>query len=214
MDYRKGPVMYARAVCLLIAQPRTTAELTAALGVSASTAAKFVRVMHQRGLIHIERWRPPAYRGDHAAVYAFGPGEDAPALGRSCKRPQPLARPYADTIAFAELARAIIEAPRTTHEMVEQSGLTLGTVGRVVAVLRAEEQRALRIVEWDRSRKAPMPAYGFGIGPDAARPPPMTARQLNRRYRERRKVRDMFRPLHIAIAGNDPSFTHQRGIAA
>lgn len=204
--------MYARAVCALVHQPRTVIELAEALGVFINTASAFIRVMHQRGLVHVDHWRPPACRGFHMPVYAFGPGPDAPVLGRSCRLPKPLLRPFAGMIAFAEMVQAMLREPCTPHDMREQSGLAMGTIYRVIRVMRDEDNRALRITDWDclQARKLPLPAYQIGVGPDARRPQPLTTKQVNRRYRERCKEREVFQPLAAALAANNSIFNLAR----
>lgn len=207
--YTKGSVMYARAVCMLAERPHTVTELAARLGVFRSTAANFVRVMHQRRLAHIALWRPPGQlRGDRPAAYAFGPGVDAPVEGRCCKRPRVLRRPFVGMIAFAELVQALLDGPCTPHDMVRASGLGISTMYRIINVLRNEESRVIFVAEWDRvqTRRLPLPAYQFGNCPDAKRPPRMSMKQVNKRYRERRKEASAYQALAAVMAANANNF--------
>ncbi len=57
--------------------PMTVPEIREHLGMSDSTAKKYIRRMHERGMIHIDGWRARKGGGTPAAEYLAGPGKDS-----------------------------------------------------------------------------------------------------------------------------------------
>jgi hypothetical protein len=62
---------------VIAALPATRADVAAKLGMSVPTAVRRVRRLHERKLVHVERWEPAAAPGPWQALYAPGPGLDA-----------------------------------------------------------------------------------------------------------------------------------------
>lgn len=62
---------------ILAAMPGMRAELQRRTGLARPTVAKTVADLHAAGACHIERWADIGH-GPYFAVYAAGPGQDAP----------------------------------------------------------------------------------------------------------------------------------------
>lgn len=69
---------------------------------------------------------------------------------------------------------------RTTREICEQSGLTMGSTRDVLRLLR--KSRDIHVVDWAREPTAPI--FAWGTGEDASRPEPTPMQE----YRNRRRA--------------------------
>ncbi len=59
-------------------RPMNCWDLAGAVHCHVRTAARVLMDMHKAGLVHVKEWQ--RRQGAHLALYAFGPGEDAPRL--------------------------------------------------------------------------------------------------------------------------------------
>ena len=59
-------------------RPMNCWDLAAAVHCHVRTAARVLSDMHKAGQLHVKEWQRS--QGKHLALYAFGPGEDAPRL--------------------------------------------------------------------------------------------------------------------------------------
>ena len=66
------------AYAALQSKPMNCWDMAAAVHCHVRTSARVLREMHENGLAHVQSWQRS--QGVHLAVYAFGPGEDAPKL--------------------------------------------------------------------------------------------------------------------------------------
>lgn len=57
--------------------PMTVPEIRECLGMADSTAKKYIRRLHERGMIHIDGWRARKGGGTPAAEYLAGTGKDS-----------------------------------------------------------------------------------------------------------------------------------------
>lgn len=66
------------AYSVLQSRPMNCWDVAASVHCHVRTASRVLKEMHANGLIHVKEWQRS--QGVHLAVYAFGPGEDAPKL--------------------------------------------------------------------------------------------------------------------------------------
>jgi predicted transcriptional regulator len=67
----------AGMIAFLMAKPRTKPQLAKLIGVSRDTAGGWLNALHAEGCVHIKGYVLTRSNGYRAAVYAWGPGEDA-----------------------------------------------------------------------------------------------------------------------------------------
>lgn len=83
------------------------------------------------------------------------------------------------------LRQKVIDAmPGTRAELTKKAGVGSATVGKWLAILRAE--KVVRVGSWRRSRKgAKRPVFVLGSAPDAKEPKTYTWREIDARFKKR-----------------------------
>ena len=99
-----------------------------------------------------------------------------------------------NAIAFSKLMRCLHDGPHTLRELVQETGLTRGTVSLYVHALRRE--KLVRIAGWDTDSigRTCLPAFAIGSEPDARRVK-MSRKESNARYRASVAMKTLCRAL-------------------
>ena len=92
-----------------------------------------------------------------------------------------------NAIAFAQLVLALIDGEYTTREMVDFTGLTIGTVRKYINALH--KAHAVYISGWDQDDCGRYRAAQYTIGNevDKLRPKPASQKQKSARWRAKLK---------------------------
>ena len=104
-------------------------------------------------------------------------------------RRQAVARP--GHIAVSKMMAHLFEGGAGLYELADHSGLCLHTVRAYIRQMRKE--RVVYICGWDEDSagRATIPTYCIGRQPDAKRLAPQSRAEAARKWRARRKQRDM-----------------------
>lgn len=198
---RIGMPGYA-AVLAEFSVPRTTRQAQDASGIGHTSAERIVSSLYVLGLIHVAGWSM-APGCPTLPMFAAGSGKDAdiPATrpnGRPVDgvRMMTRSRPTAHLIAFKSLIDAI-SSPASRVEVCQATGLHGITVRNTLNALVKHRLAHVAMWQWRDHGGPPLQQYQMGAGKNAPRPAPMTKRQVQLRYLERKRSADVFRPLAI-----------------
>lgn len=187
---RLGLVGYAHLAALLVQQPSSVLGLMHRGRLGSHVAAyRFIGTLHALGYAHMAGWELPPGLGPRA-VWAFGPGQDAPPPTR-----RPNGRPVEavrlpkrqvcpGVLHFVQVLKTL-EEPVSIPELIERTGLDRGPLTDCARVLVALELAHVPLWNLREQGGAPVPCYQLGRGRNA----PMPARVLVREQRELRMAR-------------------------
>lgn len=202
--WHRGQQGYVAAMILLSQRDWMIGRLAKKMRTQEVSIRRFLRAMRQFGMAHVCAWKPPVKKGYHRSVWRFGPGVDAPAPTAA---PRLSDEPVlgVEVVAFAEFMRALMAGGAAVHDLGEASGMTKQTCARMLKILH--DAGAVHISGWDRTRHIPAPAYTWGPGVDARRPPPQAKKIIWRRHDAKRRARlQQERILNALAASNAPTF--------
>lgn len=193
-----------RLAAALRAQPASISAFRDAHGLSYCGAYGAIGSLYALRMAHISGWllRP---RCRPVAVYAFGPGVDAPCPARTLNGRRsrggetPEAKsPSSTMVALVYAMRAIQDQPHTREELSEITGLHRRPC---VLMLKAMVENGFaHVAGWDHPLTGgPRPTYGAGRKAPAKRPRRESKKAVNARYWQRRKERQQFAALHQAF---------------
>ena len=164
--------------------PLSVADIArfAFLGTSTLSGGGYIRRMRDAGQIHIGGWQKNS-NGFSTPLYKAGEGVDLP---------RPKFRDMdRDSIGMAKIVSALRQyGPMTYRQLALATGLSHNTIknGRYMDALLT--QKRVHVTEWHRNTSGPMSAiYADGRGRNAPSPAPMSRAEINRRLRERQRVR-------------------------
>lgn len=160
----KGTVGCATLVANL---PATSEQVAHKVGCAwKHVVARAMSDMHRLGLVYRYAVIYNGPKRTACSVWAFGRSASVPLPAR---RAEAKARPSTSAISFAALVRAMYAGPKSTADLVRETGLDKGSVLRVLRVLKAAG--LTHVAEWQRRHGAPIPRYAMGRNmPDAAKP--------------------------------------------
>jgi hypothetical protein len=204
---RFGIQGYARLFAVVFNQPTDAAGLVDRGLIGAAAARNFMANLHDFGMVRILRWAARPGR-PFAPVYTAKPGPDATMPERRpsgklarCPStpPRPDGRDTVELMLFFRLYEALL-APVTAMEIGEETEITILTVRQTLKALH--EARVIHIAEWfwRQGGGEPVARYMWGREPDALRPCALSKVEKQRRYRERRHMRDLVPTLPDAFA--------------
>lgn len=193
---RLGMLGYVRLLACLN-KPTTRSHLVASGEAGRTAACRFLKACHARGHIHIFGWEILP-RCLPKPIYRYGPGTDAPyPTHRPNGKPvnsSPIERSpapiFPELRAFLDLLDALADSPLTHEELVEETGVSIMCVRKVVKALRCGDSRMARIATWRPSRSLygrPVAAFSLGTAKDAKKPIKSRA-QINRDYLARKEA--------------------------
>lgn len=188
---RLGMSGYVR---ILAALPGTAEQVQQTTGLCESTVRLLLREFRQLRIIHCSATAPGRLRSAPVNVWAFGDGQ-APA---GVQFREVKSRPRAQSIAFGSLVRCLRE-PHTMTELSEETGLHLASVRRTVAALR--KAGLSHVAEWQQRHGTPSRRHVMGAGKDAARPRPLTRKQINAKHNQRVHGRQRMASMLHRMAG-------------
>jgi FaeA-like protein len=205
-NIKRGMLVYVSAVSSMLQGPKTVREMADECGMRRTPNMRMaVAELFDAGLAHIAGWKPASrHGGSPPALWAFGPGPDiAPTLSggrvtakKKCVRPEML--------AFIEAIRTINGARATTREISEASGMSMHQAQSFIRALR--KGRAVHIAAWEYAGYTRAAVYTLGRGENARRPDRTDKREIEARYYEKRRAREIQQRMLSAIAGNAPTF--------
>lgn len=187
---------YGRLMVTLDAQPMTRESLADVLHASPNVIGSLLRQMHGRGL-RVGSWEKSNH-GPMRAVWAVGSDPDAACEGYCRTPPYDQARPEA--AAFMAVLHRLQSEPSTARELQECSGLSPGTVRKLLASIRP----LIYVHSWDRNSHIPVQCWFWGKHRDADRPKRQPAVEVWRRCYWRRKERQNAALIAAAFALNEP----------
>jgi hypothetical protein len=197
------------ALVVLMKRPATVTSLSKRL-CGGSTGGRngvglALRELQAAGLAHVVGWKHcrPNGMGPLAAVWAFGQGDDVPRPSGK-KLPRPVERIRPEMLAFVEAIRCVLEGPSTVKDMRERSGIGKGPAQTFTKVLR--EAGLLRIGDWEASGSVRAPAWVWGGGQHAPKPPRKPKAQIDREYEERSRLRKRQIRISHALASNGAAY--------
>lgn len=208
---RLGMAGYVKIMAALRDKPRTTGEMVADGLLGRTAAGRVITSLHHLGYLSIVGWRQ-AYRCVARPIFGCVTADDVPPPaerpnGRpACAAPLRKLVLSPEVVALASMLTAL-EDPLTKTEIMAATGLSYGGMQRALEALR--RHGFVRIAGWERRDSAggpPMPQFQRGSERDAQRPQRASKKARNQRYNARRRERSIFTPLHLAIAGNQPTF--------
>jgi hypothetical protein len=167
----------------------------------------------RRGYVHICDWEmsPRAWPDP---VFMRGPGEACPyptkrPSGKPAlsSPPDPSTAPILPELrAFFDLLDALRDGASTCDQLVDDTGLSIISVRRVISMLHKTKQ--VHIVGWTYASRGAI--YSLGRGKDVPRPGRKPAVFVNADYRQKRAVREATRAMHRAMsAPNEEQFAQQ-----
>lgn len=180
----KGPELYCRVMVALKSGGKTRDEIAAHAGISRGAAYVVIDDLFSLQLVHV------AGVSSRPLVFGFGPGANA----------LPYMAPPARLSArvFGSVWKSLDAGPVSLGECMEETGRWYRSISTCIEQLRA--YGLAHIESWERSDKGPSVAmYLIGDGADA--PKPRKAGNIARckRWRDRRKAREMQTAMLTAI---------------
>lgn len=189
---RLGMAGYARLLATLRDAPSTSQQLQQRAMIGHTTAVRVLAGMHMLGMIHISVWSMEPNQPT-LPIFKAGGAPDAPVpTMRPNGRPMVAARvvslknPPPELIAFKGLLAAI-EDPSSRLEISAKSGLNNITVRTAVEALIKHRLARIACWQWRNHGGAPIPQYQIGPGAAASRPARMGGREIQARYRARKR---------------------------
>lgn len=178
-------------------EPQTARDMAAHCGRDHDVIILWCSHMHRLDMMRVVGWRK-AKKGPRAAVYATGRGESVEPMK---PRKQRKTRQMAGVAALAQMWSEL-QQPSMAADLVESSGLSKGTVCRMLREARA--LRLVRVAHWQRREGCggtPTPMYELGSAPDAPKPTPQPPLVVAKRHRARLKTqRGVSRIVAIHVA--------------
>lgn len=145
-------------------------------------------------LVHVAGWAPVklAHRTMPTALYAYGPGDNAPHPGyaNGATRPELRRRPRPELISLATAIEAMREDQHHGASLAEELGIGAPAARKLLAALHSAS--FIRVADWQRRRDGGVSCalYGFAIDKkDMPRPKPVPMSELWRRHNANRSAR-------------------------
>jgi hypothetical protein len=107
--------------------------------------------------------------------------------------------------AFFDLLDSLRDGASTCDQLVDDTGLCIAVIRRVVAVLHKTKQ--VRVVGWTYANKGAI--YSLGKGKDCPRSARKPKTFVNAEYRQKRAVKIVAKTMHQAIASNYEQFSQR-----
>lgn len=160
----KGTVGCAKLVAQL---PGTSEQVAKRVGCAwKNVVARSMSDLHRLGLIYRYAVVYTGPKRTAGSVWAFG---RAPSVPLPARRLDAKARPSNSAIGLAMLVRSMYEGPKSTADLVRETGLNKGCVLRVLRVLK--DGGLVHVAEWEKRQGSPIPFYAMGRNmPDAEMP--------------------------------------------
>lgn len=98
-----------------------------------------------------------------------------------------------NSVAYANVVEALLDAPYTIDELAKLSGLARTTTWKFVHALRRRSLAYVGVWRTDTQGRYTRPAYSLGNRPDALRPSPKTPTQRSAAMRKRKALLAMTR---------------------
>lgn len=203
---RLGWSGYVGILAALHAKPMCLPDMPAVMGIGRDTLYRLIPGLYSAGWLHVSAWelRP----SNTLPVYAFGPGDDAPApTMRPTGRPVEGARILADTpspevIAFCSMLRAISDTSACISDIALETGSHRETIRTALDAL--VDAGLAHLSAWQPrfcNPTGPIAAhYKIGAGSRAKKPSKKARRYASsKRWRNSVKQREAFGPLLLAL---------------
>lgn len=180
----KGPELFVRVLASLKAGDKTREQILTDVGISRCAVYGVIDDLFSLGMVHVTG------QAKRALVFGFGDGVNA--LPYSA----PPARLRAQV--FASVWRSLDAGPVTLNECMADTGRWHRSIATCIAALR--ENGMACIGAWEHREAGPMSAaYILGPGPDVPKPRRMPVGLVCKRWRDKRKAREMQTAMLTAI---------------
>jgi hypothetical protein len=205
---RIGLAGYVTLLGSMSRHPTDINSLAMRLGWGRDTCYRLVPQFHKRGRLHISDWRI-APRKVPIAIYAYGPGEDAPAPtltpdGRQ-RSPVRILRPEKmspEVIAFCNVLDEL-ETASSIKEIKAATGIHHDTARQICAALRREKLGYIeRYLPRDGCGGTYMAMFKLGQRKDASYPNPKALRRKTVKAWQQRSAANQ--PMRDLIAALQP----------
>jgi len=207
----RGLCSFARLVAALKEEPRTADQVQVRFNISTSTARRATRRLLDLRVLCVVELRA-ANMGPAARVYGVGePLACVPQrpVNRDGRRSRHCATasvaPAHEPTRFAAVWHAL-KAPSSVEDLSAMTGVCPHTLYKLLRCMRS--LRLARIGDWEVGRGGERTAlWCLGAGNHKTKPPPIDLTELNRAYRERRRMRESGPRITRALAANASIFT-------
>lgn len=198
MTYTRQTNRYVNIMVSLTRSPKTTRELANDLGMkwyqSLSDTLQQMRKLH---IVRVQKWVDTGNVCKmKAAVWTATPGVDAdPPLTANGHEASNLNRRQvkasSNLLAFAHVWEAMDGGKRSTQELADLSGFSIGTVQDLIR--RLHEARLVYVARYERqpSGGEPIRFYSLGRRDDVERPEPESKSVCNEKRRIRARMRNI-----------------------
>lgn len=203
---RVGMAGYVRLLAMLRIRPNTIPDAADFVGVGRVACYRIITTMHHLKLVHVSDWLIQ-YDRRTLPVYAFGPGEDAPApIKRPCGRAVrnaklPKLRDFSSEVVGLHLLIKAMSEPASRAQLGRDTGLHEKTIRTALAAM---VRHGLAFIDHWAPREAPggppIAHFQFGAGKNAPRPKPIPRKEINRHHNDKRRERLKFLPLVRAFS--------------
>lgn len=203
---RVGMAGYVRLLARLRMRPSTIPDAVGFVGVGRGACYRIITTMHHLKLVHVSAWSTD-YDRRTLPVYAYGPGEDAPAPAlRPCGRPTrnaklPTLRDFSSEVVGLHLLIKTMAEPVSKAQIGRETGMHDKTIRTTLAAM---VRYGLAYIDHWAAREAaggpPIAHFQFGTGVSAPRPKPISRKEINRFHNAKRRDRQKFLPLVRAFS--------------
>lgn len=202
---------YARLLASLKV-PATHRQLVERERIGRGAAFRFLAACHRRNWVHIVDWEMP-HRARPLAVYAFGPGGDAPYPSARPNGAPLTGKPQClysgptqpEMLTFLALMDELA-SPVSALEVVEEIGSCETTVRKTIRILK--QLGVVRIAGWTRRSDGsgpPVPLFAIGSARSVSRPTPKVRSKINETYRTSAAQRQAHLRIRM-LAANSSEF--------
>jgi transcription initiation factor IIE alpha subunit len=181
-----GFVAPVKVIAAIYRRPKTLEQIAKKTGLKEDTVKVIMTAIRDMGMAHVKDWqiRPGKWA---LRMYQFGPGVDAPAVGKPRKEASVRRNEFC-TRQVIKFIQVMQEDPATRKELMHATEIVQLSCAKLLKLLK--DHGLIHIAGYCRKGHDGIYSQQFLFGPgvDAERPKPIPPSQCVSRYRKSRKA--------------------------